>query len=87
MVVVLDLTLPYQKSLHKFGATVLTNELPDKSQFDAVCPRPTALPRSPPLLPTALEDLRVKFSMPKVFFGKKFSHLLVPQVFEIPENS
>ena len=37
MVRFLDLTLPYQKSLHKFGATVLPNELPDKSQFDAVC--------------------------------------------------
>ena len=46
-------------------------------------PRPTTLPRSPPLLPTALKDLGVTFSMPKVFSEKKFSHPQVPQVFEI----
>ena len=46
-------------------------------------PRPTTLPRSSPLLPTALKDLGVTFSMPKVFSEKKFSHPQVPQVFEI----
>ena len=86
MVVVIDRTLPYQKSLHKFGATVLPNELPGKSRFDAVCPPPQKVNRNKlknnTILPAILLFFDSTKKLHKRLMGYTTIHKTVRDIFD-----